>query len=389
MSVLPDHAPSDLPTAAPRRRRRAALAAGGLALVAVVGGTTAWVVSAKTVTLTVDGAAREVTLHGDTVADVLSAEGLRAGAHDVLAPAAGRHVSDGDTVALRRGRELSLVVDGVARSVWVTADDVDEALQEIGLRADGAALSASRSRPIGLDGLSLEVRLPKSAGVLVDGATAMRTTTARTVGDLLAEAGVTVRPSDTTDVPATTAVTEGLVVRVTRHDVREDVEEVAVPFPTVRTADAAAYVGTERTTTAGRPGTERRTWSVTLVDGQETGRTLVSSVRTAEPVAAQVAVGSRPKPAPAPAPAAAPVPSGSGGGLNWAALARCESGGDPRGVGGGGRYFGLYQFSLGTWAGVGGSGNPASASAAEQTARAQALYARAGRSPWPVCGRYL
>ena len=75
--------------------------------------------------------------------------------------------------------------------------------------------------------------------------------------------------------------------------------------------------------------------------------------------------------------------------MNWAALAQCESGGDPHAFGGGGRYFGLYQFSVGTWASVGGSGNPASASPAEQTARAQALYARAGRSPWPVCGRYL
>jgi hypothetical protein len=49
----------------------------------------------------------------------------------------------------------------------------------------------------------------------------------------------------------------------------------------------------------------------------------------------------------------------------------------------------MYQFSYGTWAGVGGSGDPAAASAAEQTARAQALYERSGAGQWPHCGARL
>lgn len=50
-------------------------------------------------------------------------------------------------------------------------------------------------------------------------------------------------------------------------------------------------------------------------------------------------------------------------------------------------YYGAYQFDLGTWRGVGGSGLPSDASPAEQDARAQALYAKRGCSPWPnTCG---
>ena len=41
---------------------------------------------------------------------------------------------------------------------------------------------------------------------------------------------------------------------------------------------------------------------------------------------------------------------------------------------------------MGTWASVGGSGNPAEASEEEQDYRAALLYSRAGSSPWPVCG---
>lgn len=75
--------------------------------------------------------------------------------------------------------------------------------------------------------------------------------------------------------------------------------------------------------------------------------------------------------------------------LNWQALARCESGGNPRIVSRSGRYYGLYQFDLRTWRSVGGRGLPTQASPAEQTYRAQVLYSKRGRSPWPYCGRYL
>jgi hypothetical protein len=67
-------------------------------------------------------------------------------------------------------------------------------------------------------------------------------------------------------------------------------------------------------------------------------------------------------------------------------IAACESGGDPSAVSADGSYHGLYQFDFGTWASVGGSGDPAVAAPEEQTYRAALLYSRSGSSPWPVCG---
>jgi hypothetical protein len=68
------------------------------------------------------------------------------------------------------------------------------------------------------------------------------------------------------------------------------------------------------------------------------------------------------------------------------AIAACESGGDPTTDTGNG-FYGKYQFTLATWQAVGGTGNPAQASEAEQDRRAAALYEQSGSSPWPVCGR--
>jgi soluble lytic murein transglycosylase-like protein len=68
------------------------------------------------------------------------------------------------------------------------------------------------------------------------------------------------------------------------------------------------------------------------------------------------------------------------------AIASCESGGDPTAVSSDGTYRGKYQFDTGTWASVGGSGDPAAAPEEEQDMRAAMLYARSSSSPWPVCG---
>jgi transglycosylase-like protein len=67
-------------------------------------------------------------------------------------------------------------------------------------------------------------------------------------------------------------------------------------------------------------------------------------------------------------------------------IAACESKGNPRAIGGGGSFRGKYQFTFGTWGAVGGKGDPAAASEAEQDRRAALLLKRSGTSPWPVCG---
>jgi len=77
---------------------------------------------------------------------------------------------------------------------------------------------------------------------------------------------------------------------------------------------------------------------------------------------------------------------GGDAGSVLARIARCESGGDPTAISSSGRFRGKYQFTRATWRSMGGSGDPAKASEAEQDQRALALYQARGAAPWPVCG---
>ena len=67
----------------------------------------------------------------------------------------------------------------------------------------------------------------------------------------------------------------------------------------------------------------------------------------------------------------------------WDRLAMCESSGNFRNQDTGRNgHFGGFQFSPATWRGVGGSGNPANASIAEQLKRAKILLSRSGPGQW-------
>ncbi|MGY1914648.1 ubiquitin-like domain-containing protein [Blastococcus sp. SYSU DS0973] len=360
-------------------RRSLQLSLFALVLLGLVGGTLAFFLAQKSVALTVDGQARDVGTYAGTVGDLLEEEGITLAAHDVVLPAADQEVADGDTVVLNRARPLQLTVDGVSRSVQVTALSVEEALDQLGFRADGLVLSASRSDRLPLEGMQLSITTPKQIVLVADGAEHTVTTTAATAGDLLAEQGIALSDTDRTSLKPTQALLDRMRLQVFRVQVTEVTETTPVAHGRVETKDAEAFAGDETVTRPGVDGEQTTTYRVTAIDGRETSREQLSTTVSRAPVDELVAVGTK----------ARPTNSPSADGLNWAALAACESGGRANAVSSTGKYHGLYQFSVATWQAVGGSGLPSAASADEQTFRAQLLYDASGAGQWPHCGPRL
>lgn len=365
--------------------RAARLVAQATVLGVVVAGIAGYVALDKSVTLTVDGKSRSLHTFAGSVESLLEKENIDVTGRDLVAPAASSELGDGDTVVVKYARLLQVTVDGKQSSYWTTELTVDDALKALNIRADGARLSASRSQPIGRSGLTLSVLTPKKVTLVADGKTVPVVSTAATVADLLAEQGVTVRQFDKLSVADSTPVSAGLVVALTRIDHKRTTVTEKVAYGTTKKPNATMLKGQTKTVTPGKDGSRQAVYDLVITNGKVTQKTLVSATVTTKPTNAVVEYGTKPK----------PVTGGTGGnnkpspdGLNWAALAKCESGGNPRAVNPAG-YYGLYQFSLSTWRSVGGSGNPINNSAGEQTYRAQILYKRSGAGQWPVCGRKL
>jgi uncharacterized protein YabE (DUF348 family) len=369
------------------RSRLAVVGVYGVITVALVAGTTAFITLDKHVSISVDGNVTHVRTYASSVDAVLNRAGVAVGPHDVLTPAASVRVHDGSTITIRRGRPVVLTTDGVTRQVWVTASDVEQALQQAGVEDRGIVVSADRSTRVPLTGISLRVDTMHAVDVHVDGVVHSVVSAQSTVGGVLDEAGITVSATDEISTPLDTRPVDGMVVFIVRLSSGQQLETAAIPFTTSTVADPGSLVGTKRVVQAGRNGTLARTYQLAFADGVQTAKTLASEQVSVPAVPQIIAIGTKPKPKPKPV-VVKPVPAPAADGLNWAALARCESGGRPNAVRA--PFYGMYQFRVSTWQAVGGSGLPSNASASEQTYRAQLLYKRSNwRTQWPVCGRYL
>ncbi|GHD12290.1 LysM peptidoglycan-binding domain-containing protein [Zhihengliuella salsuginis] len=84
----------------------------------------------------------------------------------------------------------------------------------------------------------------------------------------------------------------------------------------------------------------------------------------------------------------AAAPASAASTSTWEALAECESGGDWS-INTGNGYYGGLQFSMSTWQGFGGTGNPADASKSQQIAVAEQVLATQGWGAWPACSAEL
>jgi len=363
-----------------------------LLLVAVVAGTIGFVALGKTVTLSIDGATRTVHTFAGDVEGVLDRQAVEVSARDLVSPALGSAITDGATVTVRYARLLKLDIDGVDREVWTTARSVDEALAQLGMRTEGAALSISRSSAIGRDGLELSMRLAKTITIAADGAAEELTTTVVTVQDALDEAGLTLDANDLVRPARATLVTAGLSIAVTRVTSEDLSETTELPYATEVRQDADEYEDYEEVAQEGSPGARVRDLRVFKHDGVEAYRVLLSDRITVAPVARVVVVGTKERPAAPPPPP--PPPSGGGGSVGagvWDRLAGCESGGNWS-INTGNGYYGGLQFSYGTWLAYGGGAYGETANLAsrdQQIAVAERLRADSGFYPWPACARKL
>jgi uncharacterized protein YabE (DUF348 family) len=369
-----------------RGRRPAQLLAQGAALLGVVAGTVAFTSFDHAVSLTVDGRTHTIHAFGGTVGDVLASQHIRPGAHDLVSPALSSSVHDGERVVVDYGRQITVDLNGQEHTYWTTALTVDQALADLGLRDQNAAVSVSRDEPLGRQGLNFAVTMPQEISLRVDGKTIHEVTSAVNVGALLSQLGITLGIQDRVSVPLESPLTPGLSLTVTRIKTVQKTTTEHIAMPISKTGVASMAKGQVKVTTKGKPGTEQVTWQLFYTDGKLTSKVKLTVVVLSEAVRQLEQVGTKAS-ASTGAAGNPGSPGGSAASLNWAALAKCESGGNPKAVNPNG-YYGLYQFSLATWHSVGGTGNPIDASAAEQTSRAEMLYNKAGAGQW-TCGSHL
>jgi uncharacterized protein YabE (DUF348 family) len=398
------------------KKRWVKISAQAVILTALVLGLVSFVGANKTVALTVDGETQSVQTFGGTVADVLAASNISLADRDEVTPSLEAQIQDGTAIEVNRSKAVNVSIDGVDRVVHTTGMTVADILAQ--LKVEGAS-DVSLGDQMQLASLStpLEISTPKTVALTVDGKTRKLTTTVETVGALLAESKVKLDKDDELSAKKAAKVSDGLKLKVVRVATKTTTGTQAIANGKKTVEDDSLLEGKTKVLEAGSDGVRTLSYKVVTKDGKTVSKKLVGSKVTTKAVDTKIAVGTKEKPKPvvksAPAKSATSAPkasapkastpkaaaSSSGGTTasasnvsgSWAALAKCESGGNWA-INTGNGYYGGLQFSLSSWQGVGGTqyaAYPHQATPAQQIAAAEKLRASGGWGHWPACSAKL
>ena len=359
-------------------------------LVALVLGLVAFVGNNKTITLNVDGKVSSVQTFGGTVGQVVKGAKVELQPSDRVSPSVDSHVQDGSVINVNLAKAVKVSLDGAERTINTTSPTVEGLVTELGV-ASASQVSVPKDAQLSVSGSFVAISTPKTVSIVADGKATKTTTTAATVAQVLADAGLSLGASDRTSQPGNAPVVNDMVIKVSRVDVSKTADVTdSLPFETLTTESADMLKGEKTVTQAGVAGSSKKTYKLVLVDGREASRTLVSESVSAQPVTEKVTVGTKDKPKPAAAPAAGNTGAAAPAMMNeamWDKIAQCESGGNWA-INSGNGYYGGLQFDVSSWLANGGGAyapNASQASKAQQIAVANTYYAKAGLRPWG-CG---
>ncbi|HEY8752509.1 MAG TPA: ubiquitin-like domain-containing protein [Arthrobacter sp.] len=354
-------------------------------LCALVLGLVAFVGNNKTVTINVDGKVSSVQSFGGTVGQVVKSANVELKPADRVSPSADANVENGTVINVNMAKAVKVSLDGAEKTVSTTAPDVAGLVTELGV-ASASSVSVPKDAQLAVDGSFVSISTPKAVSIVADGKAATATTTAATVAQVLADAGITLGTEDRTSQPGNAPVVNNMVVKVSRVDSSQTAATTDdVAFDSLTTESADLLKGEKQVTQAGTAGKVNRTFKLVLVDGREASRTLVSEAVTVQPVTEKVTVGTKAKPA-----AGANTGAAAPGMMNeamWDKIAQCESTGNWS-INSGNGYYGGLQFNIQTWIGAGGGAyapNASLATKAQQIDIANRIYAQRGLQPWG-CG---
>lgn len=235
--------------------------ARGTVLAALAATTVTYTSMQKTLVIDHHGELSQVQVFGTTVAEALTAGNVKLSDDDEVFPAGTERIGDGDVITVRTATATS---------------------------------AASRSDDLGRQ--AIESLAVKEVSVVVDGQTIRTVTSGATVRDVLIQAGVILQEGDVLSVALDEEITSGMKIDVGRSSSDALTVTETVAFQTVEEEDDSLYKGERKTTQEGKPGETITTFQVTLVDGTETGRTVLAHTVVAEPQDEIVAVGTKEKP---------------------------------------------------------------------------------------------
>jgi uncharacterized protein YabE (DUF348 family) len=371
--------------------------AQALAVAVVIAGAVFYISGQKSVVVSVDGQREEITTRAATVGALLEQQDINLAKRDEISAALDSDLADEQLVDIKRNKSIDVTVDGTERVVHTTGMTVADVVAQLDIDKD-SEISLDGDMELAALSDELEVVTPKDMTLIVKDKKKKIASTALTVKELLAEQKIEVDGNDEINVKikgetdknakdsvklAADATVEVIDVTVKTWDETRDID-----FETKKVKDSSLDKGETKVKTEGEKGERELTLRQESRNGKKGEEEVLKSKITKKPVAEVIKVGTKEEEKET---TSKKTPTPSNISSTWAALAKCESGGNWS-INTGNGYYGGLQFSASSWRAAGGTQYaplPHQASPAEQIATAEKLRANGGWGHWPHCSAKL
>ncbi len=379
-----------------------------LAVALVIAGTVFYIAGQKSITISVDGESQVVTTRAATVASVLEQQEITLDPRDEISVAPDAPVVDAQNIEIKRNKSVQVNLDGTERVVHTTGMTVADLVEELDLEK-GTEVSLDETQNLAAVSSDIQIITPKAVTLVVEKKKTKVSTTAQTVKELLADEEISlgdddeinVKVEDDTEknVESNVKIADGQQVEVIKVSIKTWDETRAIDFETEKVDDKTLAKGKTKVETKGEKGERELTLRQETRNGKKGEEEVLKAKVTKKPVVEVIKVGTKEeekkekeesKDSSSSSSKSTKAPTGSVS-ATWAALAKCESGGNWS-INTGNGYYGGLQFSASSWRAVGGTQYaplPHQATPAQQVAAAEKLRANGGWGHWPACSSKL
>jgi uncharacterized protein YabE (DUF348 family)/3D (Asp-Asp-Asp) domain-containing protein len=194
-------------------------------------------------------------------------------------------------IEVRRAKQIHLHDGGVEQALRTTARTLGQALADAGILLYLGDHVHPDLNTLVRTGMHVYVERGIPVSILVDGRAIRTRTHSETVGQVLAEAGVSLVGKDFCVPEPETGIRAGLEIRVSRVAEKLIVEEEAIPFQTEWYPDASLELDHRRVDAVGTNGVRRRRYRSVHQDEVEIERRLEDEWIEREPEPRKIAYG--------------------------------------------------------------------------------------------------
>src|SRR5690625_563215 len=246
-----------------------------------------------TVDVTQDGQTETMSTHAETVGDLVKDLGVVVGEADDLSHGLDETLENGMSIDYKQAKDIVVKIDGLSSNYATTAETVGEFLREKDLSfSDRDDVSFDTSDPIEED---LTLSVTKAYPVVInDGGEKIKVwTTGDSIESLLDENDIELSNKDKVKPALNKRADENTSITVTRVEKETDTVEETVAYETEKRNDDSLPKGEEKVISDGKEGKLVKEYEITLENGKEVDRKLVTEEVREDSQNQVIAVGTK------------------------------------------------------------------------------------------------